>query len=250
MRRNVVLADLARRVASGLVLWLTLLAAPALAGDRAAFQPIGFSANGQFFAFEEYGVQDGSGFAYSSIYVIDLTADKWTYGTPFDARADEANADEPLADVRARALTHAQESLKPRHVDVPAQILALTGDGERGDAKTIGWSSPRCCGPADLSEESFTLALTTQPIGTDVDYCRDVTERVGYALTLTGPKGKTVLHQDGDKLPATRGCTLDYSLYAVLRPFEAEGPRVAVIATYPMGFEGPDRRFIVVPIDR
>lgn len=250
MRRNAALADLARRVASGLLLWLGLLLTPAVAGDRAAFEPIGFSANGQFFAFEEYGVQDGSGFAYSSIYVIDLKADKWTYGTPFDARADDANADESPAAVRARALDHAGESLRPRPVDVPAQILALNGDGERADTKTLSWTTPRCCGPDDLGEDSFTLTLTTGPIGTALDYCRDVTERVGYVLTLTGPKGKTVLHADGDTLPASRGCTLDYSIYAVLRPFESEGPRVAVIATYPMGFEGPDRRFIIVPVDR
>ncbi|MGE6786024.1 DUF2259 domain-containing protein, partial [Ensifer adhaerens] len=37
-------------------------ASPALAGDYAALQPIGFSADGNVFAFEEYGVQDGSGF--------------------------------------------------------------------------------------------------------------------------------------------------------------------------------------------
>ena len=58
------------------------LALPALAGDRALFQPIGFSADGRYFAFEEYGVQDGSGFPYSNTYILDLPADKWVNGTP------------------------------------------------------------------------------------------------------------------------------------------------------------------------
>ena len=47
-------------------------AGPALAGDRAVIDFIGYSADSRYFAFEEFGIQDGSGFPYSSIYIIDL----------------------------------------------------------------------------------------------------------------------------------------------------------------------------------
>ena len=50
-------------------------AAPASAGDRAQFNPIGFSEDGRYFAFEEFGIQDGSGFPYSNTFIIDLPAD-------------------------------------------------------------------------------------------------------------------------------------------------------------------------------
>ena len=51
-----------------------------LAGDRALIDLIGYSEDGRIFAFEEFGIQDGSGFPYSNIYVVDLPADKWAYG--------------------------------------------------------------------------------------------------------------------------------------------------------------------------
>ena len=68
--------------------------------------------------------------------------------------------------------------------------------------------------------------------------------------------GARELHADGDTLPKSRRCTLDYTIYAVVQPFEnywADGfdsRRVAIIASYPFGFEGVDRRFLAVPIDR
>ena len=57
------------------------------------------------------------------------------------------------------------------------------------------------------------------------------------------------LHKDGDTLPKSRRCPQDYRLYAVVAPFEQFRPRVAIISSYPFGFEGVDRRFLAVPID-
>ncbi len=54
------------------------------AGDFAKREIHGFSIDGQLFAFEEYGVQDGSGFPYSTIYVIDTSTDQWTANSPFE----------------------------------------------------------------------------------------------------------------------------------------------------------------------
>lgn len=56
------------------------------------------------------------------------------------------------------------------------------------------------------------------------------------------------IHRD-EVLPKSRGCVLDYRLYAVVIPgLDApQGTGVAVVSTYPGGFEGPDRRFLAVP---
>src|SRR5262245_14136735 len=99
MRPSGVLAVLVRRAASA-VFALILLALPTLAGDRALIEFLGYSPDGKYFAFEQFGIQDGSGHAYSEIQVIDLVADKWTYGSPFLARATEDNPDRPLAELR------------------------------------------------------------------------------------------------------------------------------------------------------
>jgi len=65
---------------------LTLWAcSPALAGDTAEINVLGFSADGSIFAFEEYGVQDGSGFPYANRFYIDTASDKFLPGTPVRA---------------------------------------------------------------------------------------------------------------------------------------------------------------------
>jgi len=67
----------------------TIATAEARAGDFAALQPIGFSSDGNVFAFEEYGVQDGSGFPYSTVYVLDTRNDSFLPGAPVRAVVED-----------------------------------------------------------------------------------------------------------------------------------------------------------------
>jgi predicted secreted protein len=228
---------------------LVLTAVPALAADRALLDIIGYSPDGRYFAFEEYGVHDGSGANYSHIYVVDLPADKWVYGTPFSVE-ENAETDQmpPLAATRAKALAKAQDKLAPLGIDTPAQILALLGDGvPDSDGKTMVYADTFCCSPGATGDAHFTLSLSTFPAKFDEDYCADMGS-VGYALTISGGDTTTTLHKDGATLPKSRGCTLDYRHYAVVAPFKGEVPPDAIVSSYPFGFEGPDRRFLAVPI--
>jgi predicted secreted protein len=193
-------------------------------------------------------VQDGSGFAWSDIFVVDPPADKWTSGSPFHAQADEADPDRSLTEVRAEAMEMAAPELAAHGIDVPAEILALIGDGATESGRTLTFSTPACCGPGETAGDRITLALTTHAASSPHGYCAEM-DAVGYVLTLTDESGSRELHRDGGTLPRSRGCTLDYRLYAVVRPFGAAGPRVAIVSTYPFGFEGPDRRFLAVPVD-
>jgi predicted secreted protein len=53
----------------------TCLAAPALAGDASRAEIIGFSDDGSVFSFEEFGREDGSGFAYVNRHVVSKNGD-------------------------------------------------------------------------------------------------------------------------------------------------------------------------------
>ena len=50
------------------------------AGDVAELEILGFTGDGGVFAFEEYGVQDGSGFPYANRYYIDTADDTFSQG--------------------------------------------------------------------------------------------------------------------------------------------------------------------------
>ena len=230
------------------------LAFPAIAADRALLNIIGYSEDGDYFAFEEYGIQDGSGFAYSSVFVVDLANDTWVANAPFSARAEDE--ERTLGEIRLEALGKAQSTFDEYRIGVPPQILTMIGDGAATETGTrVHWSTPACCGPGFTQPDAQSLVLSTRGITSTEEYCKDLSP-VGYVLTFQDQNGSRELHADGDVLPASRGCTLDYRIHAVVQPFENywtdgfAGRRVAIIASYPFGFEGVDRRFLAVPIDR
>ena len=252
MRRHAVAAGLVRLGAS--LVAVLGLALPALAADRALINMIGYSEDGNYFAFEQFGIQDGSGFAFSEVFVIDLVNDDWAAGSPFEVQADDETR--PLAEVRLEALGLAQGALEDHRIGVPVEILSLIGEGEATETgKRVHWSTPACCGAGYTQADAQSLILQTRGITSNEEYCKDMNP-VGYILSYQDKFGERELHADGDVLPGSRGCTLDYRIYAVVEPFSelyADGftrRRVAIIASYPFGFEGVDRRFLVVPIDR
>ena len=60
------------RTATLVFVFLCALSSIASAGDFATLNFIGFSKDGRYLAFEEYGTQDGSGFPYSNFYFVDV----------------------------------------------------------------------------------------------------------------------------------------------------------------------------------
>lgn len=244
MRRHGVKAGMGRLVASFFA--ILAMGAPAWAGDRALLDVIGYSADSRYFAFEEFGIQDGSGFAYSSIYVVDLSSDTWVIGTPIKLVAeDEA---ETLQQLRAKVQAQAAGQLGELGVDVPAELVALVGDGvPENDGQSLRFGAPAYA-PGDVSGD-HELLLSTFPT-TAVSPCQEwfSVDPLGYALSITEGEGERLIHSDGN-LPRSRGCPTGYRLYGVALPFMAQdvADAVALISVYPGGFEGPDRRFIAVP---
>ena len=75
-----------------LLVLMVLGCSRALAADGAAFNAIGYSPDSRYFAFEQYGVQDGSGFPYWDVFVIDLKTNEWVKGSPYRAMLESEEA--------------------------------------------------------------------------------------------------------------------------------------------------------------
>ncbi len=247
MKPNGAMAGTARLAAS--LAGLAVLAYPALAGDAAQFNPLGFSEDGRYFAFEEFGIQDGSGFPYANLTILDVAGDTWAAGSPFRVRLEDEAA--TLADARDEARTEAEPHFDTLAITTPVSTVALNGDGEpAGDGSLLSFGKPGY--GLDALQDPATLTLTTTlpdysgPCTTDYGF----DPPVGYVLTLEVAGGTTELHAD-QSVPASRGCTVAYRLYGVFAPLEWAGrglSPVAVLSVYTNGFEGPDRRFIAVPV--
>ncbi len=246
MKRNAGTAGTVLRAGASAALAL-LMAAPAIAGDRALADFIGFDESGRYFAFEEYGVQDGSGFAYSTIYVIDLNQDSWVAGSPYRYQAEDEV--ETLAKARNEAAAMAAGKIAELGITEPADTIALIGDGEVSDGLTLPFAQPGYF-PGETFDP-YTLKLEVFDAKTPEDctaYTIDPGQ--GFALTISDKDGAHELHRDEGMLPKSRGCITAYRIFAVVTQQYADARSgVAIISTYPVGFEGPDRRFLAVPMN-
>lgn len=229
-----------RRLAA--LLPLLALSVPAQAGDFATRDIIGFSPDGGTFAFEEHGVQDGSGFAYSNIYVIDTASDEWLPGTPFRVLFEDETAD-PAA-VRAENAAAARALLEERGIAPSGQHVASNPVTELSADPHLVVFNPRMVLPP--IDEPVTLRLEHFSLPSN-RLCDSFGLSRGFALTLERAGQQRVLHRD-TRLPQSRVCPTSYRIGDVVTYFpDAGNPVLAVLVLMEtIGFEGPDGRWLAV----
>lgn len=222
---------------------------PALAGDSAVAIVQGYSNDGRYFAFEEFGIQDGSGFAYSNIYAVDLDTDRWVVGTPIRIQAEEDTI--PLPVIRERAYEQALPRLEGLGITQPAQVAALIGDGvPNADGTTLTFGLPVHTGMPGQVRNRYDLKLETFETESGAP-CLDWFDAkpIGFSVSITDFGVTREAYRDGS-LPRSRGCPQTYRFYGVYLPYMATdiSRAVALVSVYAYGFEGPDRRFVAVPL--
>jgi len=225
-----------------------LMCFPAQAGDKALADIVGYSQDARYFAFEEFGIQDGSGFAFSSYYIVDLKEDRWVVGTPVRIVGEEDR--EPLAEIRARSAEMIRPHLENLAINLPAQSLASNGDGApRNDGQILAFGLPLYTGPTDVIGD-YTLKISHTQVAAAAP-CADwfESEALGFALEIEDHGVAREIHND-KTLPRSRGCPMAYRISEVFAPFHATdiSHTVALISVFTHGFEGPDRRFLAVPL--
>lgn len=246
-----------------LSLALATTASSALAGDGSAINVLGFSADGRYFAFEQYGEQDGSGSIYSTITALEIASDRPAKGMPVAAVMDPDNPslgkeprEKQLADIRAKAAAEAAGVLEQVGTPVPGHVVASVRDSrahnmlqpeqvkvaQKAVVTTIALPADRFGPDNRLVLREFDIALPR---------CKDLVageHPSGFGLTLER-KGRPTIHLSRDQtIPTSRGCPERYGIAEVHALYLPDGSTaLAVILQYfYTGFEGPDRRFIVV----
>ena len=222
---------------------LTLWAcSPALAGDTAEINVLGFSADGSIFAFEEYGVQDGAGFPYANRFYIDTASDKFLPGTPVRVRLDDEKAN--LQQAREEAASKAHSVMADRFLTkgFTAAFNAVTEESADPFNFLV---NPRPVFPPIDGPLAFKLEETTLPGPAN---CQGMGEMKGFRLIMTHPAGASKTLQDDQSIPTSRNCPQGYRLGGVQTYYpEGKAPAFAVLITVrSVGFEGPDHRWIAV----
>lgn len=235
-------------IAAGL-LASALFAGAAGAGDFASFQPIGFSTDGGVFAFEEYGVQDGSGFPYSNIFFVDTRKDTFLPGTPIRLRIDEENTS--LAKVRAQAAEKAAALVQKFDLSANPGLLAAFNPVTETQSPPHRLTYRQYAVDPPVGGD-FTLRLDEIPLAPSA-LCKDITpQSVGFRLafqTEDGTASNRVLHAD-TTIPDSRKCPTGYRLGGVMvyNPPQGEPVHIVLVQVLSIGFEGSDGRWIAIPV--
>ncbi|MGD9868426.1 MAG: DUF2259 domain-containing protein [Hyphomicrobiales bacterium] len=235
-----------RRTLPGIALALLMqaVAISAFAGDFAERVILGFSPDGKYFAFEQYGVQDGSGFPYADIFVIDTATDSWVEGSPVRVLLKDEKAEVKWA--RRDAIAQAATVLKKSLITHPGRVLASNPAFElSADPHAVTVNASRVL----TAREPWTFRL--EPLAFPATgHCVSFSPEgsAGFRLTAAPPDGEPVeMHADAG-LPESRGCPLRYAISDVIVHEPAQGRRVfaVILAGYRVGFEGPDLRYLAV----
>jgi predicted secreted protein len=215
------------------------------AGDVAELEILGFTKDGGVFAFEEYGVYDGSGFPYANRYYIDTSNDSFLKGTPIRIQIDDENATLDAARLQARQ--------KGEAIIKQAELTANKG-------VTAGFNPV-----TELSADPHRMVVNPRPIFSPVDRplefrldevgmndtenCQSQGEINGFRLLrIEAEDGGTthLLHED-KSIPKSRGCPNGYRIGAVQTfSMDSLSAYAVLITVRQYGFEGPDFRWIAV----
>jgi predicted secreted protein len=216
----------------------------AAAGDYADRTIIGFSPDGRVFAFEEYGIQDGSGFPYANIYFIDTATDTWLDNTPIRVRIDPENA--TLDQARQQAFDQALPYLTQYQIGELGRLLVRDPITElSGDPHVTDFLIRAIVPPAN-DVHTLTINETIFPLN-NTGCPPEFGPYQGFSLTLRLPGGETrTLHED-TRIPDSRRCPLYYGISDVVA-FDRDNEVVLIVLinVFSVGFEGPDRRYVAV----
>lgn len=231
-------------------IFLCLLAAmlcfagPSSAGDEAQRNIFGFSPDGRYFAFEQYGVQDGSGFPYADIFIIDTSTDEWVGDSPFRVLLKDERAQQKWA--RREAISKAGNWLKKLVITQPGRVLASNPPAElSADPHRVAVNSSTII---NAKPERWTFTLEEKTFSDEKCAGYTSTPVKGFQLSVQKSGSAAIaLHEDA-AIPKSRGCPLRYAISDIIIHEPKSGAHVfaALISVYRFGFEGPDRRFLAV----
>ncbi len=213
---------------------------------------IGFSPDGRYFAFEQYGFNEGQGVPYSNMYFVDVERNAYvTKPIIHEAKNDDPKADiETLqARVRNRNRIFSQnifEDLK-LHYPLPGQRVIhhpVTDLGVKNNQVSFTPDIPF----GGLSYDKYDLDLSFKQIDEGKNLsCHGMGKPKIFKLTLTHSGGQQQVLQEDKRLPPSRGCPLNYRIQDVYWYSYQKHNYIAVfINVISAGFEGEDMRYLVV----
>lgn len=230
------------------VVLILVIPAFVFAGDEATLDFLGFSEDGAYLMFEQFGWFDGSGFPYSEIIFVDVVHNSFA-GAPISVVLDDEEEWEQSASESAF------EQAQGRVIDLGIvmgnkgfHVISQPRGEPQYDPHHVSFDDTDL--PLDSLGKYFQCTLTLTEI--DSGDTANINEMFGpskmmeLTIMIPGENEPHVLQRDS-RLPKRRGYVLSYHISDVYMYCHNAAPHVAVFISYVTpGFEGPDIRYMVV----
>jgi predicted secreted protein len=170
------------------------MTAPAWAGDAATLNFIGFSNTGKYLAFQQYGVTDGKGAAYATLYFVDVADNRYQekpIETSEDSKSGEPGGESAQETVRQLNLDQAKAQLKSLNIvpgNAGTQVIShLTYDTDINPHVVHFTLEPRIgiTAPKPEATDTKTVATDAKAVPTDTKTVATDTQTTADAKTGT-----------------------------------------------------------------
>jgi predicted secreted protein len=236
-----------KNLVTGILLTFSSLS---FAGDAAKLTHLGFSADGKNYAFMESGIQDGSGFAYANVRLLDVVKNAYVGAAVRVVDENDEDRVSPLPLIEARALKASEAARRnARILATNFNVLVsrkVTDMDTRALANATFSLTPIIPG---LGSEQYQVRLTKSAakVPANMNWCD---EGLMLKLELVNlQNGKIKVMQQDRTMPASRGCVMNYEIEDVVVN-NAEFPNrpnvVVMLRVYSLGFEGADVRYMAI----
>lgn len=228
------------------LIFISVFIGTAKAGDIAERNILGFSPDGAYFAFEEYGVQDGSGYPFANFYIIETKKNSWVKGSPVRILLKDEN--KTVAMARKEAMIIGNLFVDKFKIQPVGKLLAHNPVTEIGRDPLTLTVAP---GPVPfLKNYAVTFRVEALPIKTKRCEAYGDESQIGFLLKAKRKGGEeTEIHKDS-RIPTSRGCPKAYAISDIIRYSPPETPNksiyIILLQVFSYGFEGDDGRFLAI----
>ncbi len=206
------------------------------AGDIAQLSVLGFSKNGKFFAFEQFGTHEGSNENYAELFLLDI--EKNDFATkPFQQTMLQKSLDElreinkNKAKLKLKELQLLKPELGEHLLSRPLTDLSSPSQVEFSLQPTLAGSS----------SDKYVLNLETKETTQD---CFGLGKAKIFTLTLKGKNDNQIQTLQKDtQLPTSRGCPLDYRISEI---YVFQDKIIVFLNLFFAGSEGHNMRYLAV----
>ncbi len=223
---------------------LLLLPTVAYSGDQAWFSLLGFSEDGETVVWETGGIQDGSGFQWLNVEILDVdgSISDGRFQHVWDDCIDESPTTESIFAVEERKKNYLDQwKIQFGAFSQPLVFYPLTDLGASRD--TVIFCLEKYV--PDFNSGEITLTLLNKPADIEQTYPEWFDAPVTPVLKIQ-TNGDSQVFFSENTVPEQWTMTMSYSIHAIFRNPVIPDNIIVVLNTTEPGFEGPNGRFRVV----